>query len=141
MDPLLYTLIIDDEPAMQFLHKLVIEEWHLEGIALEILNPAFGLRFIDMHNDLDKRFLVLLDLNMPGMDGWTFLDIVSKTTRQAEVAVVVATSSVNPIDKTKVLSYPIVVEYIEKPLAGLHLDRLANHPRIGHWIKKCLPSI
>lgn len=140
MEPQFYILIIDDEPAIQFLHKLVIDEWNLKGLALEMPDAEYSLRFLDIHKDLDKRFLVLLDLNMPRMDGWGFLDALTSADTRAEVAVAVTTSSVNQADRTRALRYPMVVEYIEKPLDSKHLDRLTKNERIGHWIKKNPPS-
>jgi CheY-like chemotaxis protein len=60
--------------------------------------------------------LILLDLNMPVMDGWEFLDALAKQTWQRHLPVCVLTSSIQPDDLTKAIAYPAVKGYFSKPV-------------------------
>ena len=59
--------------------------------------------------------LVLLDLNMPGMNGWEFLEAVKPLSRPPE-RVFILTSSLDERDKAMATEYPSVKGYITKPL-------------------------
>lgn len=59
--------------------------------------------------------LVLLDLNMPGMNGWEFLEAVKQQGYQPE-CVFILTSSLDERDKAMATNYPSVKGYITKPL-------------------------
>ena len=59
--------------------------------------------------------LVLLDLNMPGMNGWDFLEAVKSLARQPD-RVFILTSSLDERDKSMAADYPSVKGYIAKPL-------------------------
>ena len=78
--------------------------------------------------------LILLDLNMPLMDGWEFLDELARLPLTRPLCVLVLTSSINPADRAKAASYPTVGGYFAKPLdvSGvmqmLYLRRAANGP-------------
>lgn len=59
--------------------------------------------------------LVLLDLNMPGMNGWEFLEAVKEQSYQPD-RVFILTSSLDERDKAMATEYPSVKGYITKPL-------------------------
>ena len=59
--------------------------------------------------------LILLDLNMPGMNGWDFLDAIQDLPHQPK-RVYILTSSLDERDRSMAAHYPIVKGYITKPL-------------------------
>lgn len=59
--------------------------------------------------------IILLDLNMPGMNGWEFLEAIKSFDRQPDT-VYILTSSLDERDRTMAAQYPIVKGYITKPL-------------------------
>ncbi|MGB3851007.1 MAG: response regulator [Tunicatimonas sp.] len=71
--------------------------------------------------------LVLLDLNMPGMNGWEFLEAV-KQKDYAPERVFILTSSLDERDKTMATQYPSVKGYITKPLNTDSITKVLNHP-------------
>jgi CheY-like chemotaxis protein len=60
--------------------------------------------------------LLLLDLNMPLMDGWEFLDAFASLPITHPVCVLLLTSSINPEDRAKAARYQTVAGYFSKPL-------------------------
>jgi len=69
--------------------------------------------------------LVLLDLNMPIMDGWDFLEEFSKPKFGSfnQTKVVILSSSINPEDLERSRRYSMVVDFIAKPVTMEILDR------------------
>jgi CheY-like chemotaxis protein len=61
--------------------------------------------------------LILLDLNMPVMDGWEFLDALAKQSWQQHLQVCVLTSSIQPDDQAKADKYAAVKGYFSKPVS------------------------
>lgn len=68
--------------------------------------------------------LILLDLNMPLMDGWEFLDAFDGLPLTQPVCVFVLTSSIHPDDIEKATHYPTVKGYFSKPLNTLNVGRM-----------------
>jgi CheY-like chemotaxis protein len=60
--------------------------------------------------------LILLDLDMPLMDGWEFLEALANLPSAQTIRVFVQTSSIHPDDQAKALTYKQVVGFFSKPL-------------------------
>jgi CheY-like chemotaxis protein len=116
-------LIIDDDRASLYLARITLEE---TGIATEVApvqTSKEGLDFIkarcmDQHAaPEDCPDLVLLDINMPGMDGFDFLDALKLLGQKHLIrkVVVVLTSSSNPRDLEQMLAFG-VRGFITKPI-------------------------
>lgn len=73
---------------------------------------------------MESPQLIFLDLNMPGMNGWEFLDAFNHEFSNffPEIKVVILTSSIDPEDKKKSYSYKNVINFIHKPLNTEHLN-------------------
>lgn len=77
-----------------------------------------------------EKILLLLDINMPVMDAWDFLDQFKELDQNVKnhFLVSIITSSINSSDKVRAFSYPEVSDYITKPLSGKHIiDFLKKH--------------
>jgi CheY-like chemotaxis protein len=70
--------------------------------------------------------LILLDINMPVMDGWQFIEsfLVMKPQIQKEITIYVVSSSIAPSDKDKAYSYTAIAGFISKPLDVETLQKL-----------------
>jgi CheY-like chemotaxis protein len=68
--------------------------------------------------------LILLDLNMPVMDGWEFLDAFASLALPRPISVFVLTSSIHPEELLKFAQYPSVKSYFSKPLDTGNLTRI-----------------
>ena len=88
-------------------------------LALEALWRGAG-------HEAETPDLILLDLNMPVMDGWEFLDAFSALDLQKHVHVCVLTSSIHPEDIEKAKLYAEVEGYFPKPLDDEILDRIVH---------------
>jgi len=70
--------------------------------------------------------LILLDLNMPLMDGWEFLDAFGTLSLAQEVCVFILTSSIQPEDVEKATHYHEVKGYFSKPLDRKNVQRMQS---------------
>lgn len=71
--------------------------------------------------------LILLDINMPQMDGWQFLDqlILLRPNFVNETVIYVVTSSIALSDREKALSYSQVAGFLSKPVSVEKLKKIA----------------
>ena len=69
--------------------------------------------------------LILLDLNMPGMNGWEFLEAIKSIPHRPVVYIL--TSSLDERDKSMSAQYEIVKGYITKPLNNASISQALSH--------------
>jgi CheY-like chemotaxis protein len=108
-------LLVDDEHISNFINKKLIEKInvYLHIIEFNDAREAFGrLSYI-------KPDLIFLDIHMPAMSGWDFLDKMAA--EGIDFKVVILTSSVNTMDRKTAAKYKNVIGYIEKPATILSL--------------------
>lgn len=127
-------LCIDDDETTLLLIRVVVQKalFAKEVITYtsgsEALNYYHNLSNVNNSKIVDAPQLVFLDLNMPLMNGWEFLDEFIETyyANFSQTKVVVLSSSANPADKEKVKKYPMIIGYISKPLTTDLLKKLVN---------------
>jgi CheY-like chemotaxis protein len=129
----LETLIADDDDMVIFLHKIAVVESALSEKPVIARNGSQALDYVLKHSD--TTLLVLLDINMPEMDGWEFLEAIQKLP-SPKILVVMVTSSVDSRDRKKAKSYPQVIEYIEKPLTVDTCSYIKNLPAVAPLIRE-----
>ena len=123
---------MDDNPADNRFHKINIKESgtcdHVEvandGIrALEYLKKSG-----EMSNNFPKPDIIFLDINMPGMDGFEFLEEYKKLNDEikSKVLIIMLSTSLNPDDQKKALSYDEIVEFQNKPLETQTLQEIVE---------------
>lgn len=119
-------LLIDDEYISNFINKKLIENIDASIQTVDFTDP------VEAFNRLPsiKPDLILLDINMPVMNGWKFLD--SMADRNMDYKVVVVTSSVNMMDRKMAANYKNVIGYIEKP---------ATINSISLYLTECLAAV
>jgi len=124
-------LLVDDDEGTNFLHKLILKE---ADIAENILVALNGEQALEIINNVDNKYpqpeLIFLDINMPKMNGWEFLDEYQKydESRKNEHIIVMLTVSLNPDDKKKAGSIPEITGFMSKPLNMEMLELiLKNH--------------
>lgn len=124
-------LLVDDDPVSNYINKMVISD--IQGIkhTHDVMNGAEALRFIANHcDDIPEENcpdLILLDLNMPVMDGFEFLHTFKNLSynKKNKVRIVVLTSSTNPEDIERIREMNIA-GYLNKPLRQEELERILN---------------
>ena len=126
-------LCIDDDPITLMLCKKVISR---ALFSKEIITLQNGEEAINYFNNLKQISnqdsatvlpqLILLDLNMPVMGGWEFLDyfIDEKFSEFNSIKVVILSSTIDPEDLEKSKQYPMVFDFLSKPISQSMLHYL-----------------
>ena len=126
-------LVVDDDKMVSLLHSKAIS---ISGIHN---NPKIfynGLEAFDfVKSEPNSRYVVLLDINMPVMDGWDFLDKVAEELPSTELAVIIVTSSIDKSDKVKANTYSVIKEFVEKPLTVNKVKSFEDNPELAAFLK------
>jgi len=102
---------IEDEPGVVELIRLILERRGLELIGAE--TGAEGLQVIRDTNPA----LVLLDLMLPGMDGWEVYRRMKADVRMRNIPVIIVTAKAEGIDEVLAKQVARVDDYIKKPFS------------------------
>jgi CheY-like chemotaxis protein len=121
--PINKILLVDDDAAANYLSKELLESLNA---AKEIEIAENVLRALKMISQEDCPDIIFLDIKMPGLDGFDFLDKLKKLTLSKNVKIVMLTSSLRPEDKLRAFSYKAVVDYLEKPLTPEKVQMIAT---------------
>ncbi|GAA4457645.1 response regulator [Nibrella saemangeumensis] len=128
--PIRCILLIDDDPDDNFLHRMVIEESDLCEEVRVAENGPEALRYLTQPDDAYylRPDLIFLDINMPGMNGFEFLEEYEKLPPELKSSLVVLmlTTSLNPVDKDKATRFQAVGGYHGKPLTQAMLDEVVT---------------
>lgn len=135
--------IIDDDPITIKICELVIQN---ANFAQSIVAFANGKEAIDFFSDMfekNKRIenetkapeLILLDLNMPIMNGWEFMEEYMRkyATRLKNTDIAILSSSVNPQDFMKSQQYDVIIDFINKPLTLDLVNELKQHEALSKY--------
>ena len=115
-------LLIDDDPVVNFIHSKVIQKKFSSTPLLVFENGQKGLTHIK--NNPDYSYLIFLDLNMPQMNGWEFLEAISHQASGVDLQVHIVTSSVNPEDRRAAEKFNKVGSFLIKPLKGVDITHI-----------------
>ncbi len=118
-------LLIDDDKATNWLHSILLEKAACTQQVISKYNGREALDYLLSADAKPQIDLILLDLNMPVMDGWEFLEAYRDChfNQKSQIIILVLTSSLNPDDEKRVKALGVAHGYYQKPLdpAGLEL--------------------
>lgn len=124
-------LLVDDNPTTNFLNQTLIEQANLATEVLVAENGYEALRLLAHHcqpGSPSCPALILLDVNMPVMNGFEFLDAYAQLPlAQHRTKIIVLTTSLLPRDLERLQQLP-VAGVLDKPLTTEKLEVLmAQH--------------
>jgi CheY-like chemotaxis protein len=113
-------LLIDDSKADNFIHKRVIKKADITDNIIVKYSGQSALEYLTTKEDghYPTPELVFLDINMPGMDGWEFLEEYEKLKEEQRAGIIVCmlTTSIAEKDQQRANNYAKISSYRHKPL-------------------------
>jgi CheY-like chemotaxis protein len=122
-------LIVEDDPISAMIVTKLLEKNGIMTSNKTVLNGKLGIDHIKecLSKSLPLPELILLDINMPVMDGWEFLEIISHIDEAKCIPVVMLTSSIDLQDIQKSTQYDNIISYFSKPIDSERLIKLFNN--------------
>jgi CheY-like chemotaxis protein len=124
-------LLIDDDEPTNIFTRIILEEAGCTNHIHAAHSGQEALDYLTGDNGLSPQIrpdLILLDINMPAMNGWEFLDEYIKLPKdcQSKALVIMLTTSLNPDDKTLAKLRPEITCFENKPLSEEKIQRILN---------------
>lgn len=116
-------ILVDDDPINNLINKRLIAKTGVSEFVEEFLEAEKALARLRTLN-LEQKTLILLDINMPIMNGWDFLNIYRKEFPDRKDKIVMLSSSIDFQDRKKSLLYSCVKGFLEKPLTPEKFNNL-----------------
>jgi CheY-like chemotaxis protein len=111
-------ILIDDEPIFNIITTKMIRNELPDAEIMAFANAIDALRFLEQaHDRLEgKQAVIFVDLNMPVMTGFEFLDEFQKKFGNSPAMTVnVLSSSIDDRDRQKAFAFPCTANYYSKP--------------------------
>lgn len=126
-------LLVDDDPVILYIHQVILES--LNPVFLnDFLSGELAITYLYHPDNKDKQFLILLDINMPGMDGWAFLEHLKQHPLSSSIDVVIVSSSKESSDQMHAKEFPMVIDYLLKPISEQSIkDLLSKNTEIKSY--------
>ena len=120
--------LIDDDNIMIYLTRLVINESlpELEVVSFEYAADALLVLQELINTNQEFPEYILLDINMPMLDGWDFLDVYQKfpCNKRAQCKLMMHSSSIDPAEEMKSRAHNCVADFVSKPITTENLSSL-----------------
>lgn len=125
-------LCINDNELTLFIQKQVLSKSGLSEEIITITDGKSGLdyckKLIRENNDSADSYpgLIFLDLYMPVMDGWQFLDHFSKEIQPyfINTKIIITSYSIDESDSERAKQYPFVIDFLTNSLSTAYLQNL-----------------
>lgn len=128
-------LCVDDDSISLTISKLLLKR---TGFTNDVVTAVDGSDALDYFKDLfatssdplaDAPCLILLDINMPVMNGWEFLEayIPLFAYKLPQTKVIILSSTIDPEDFSRAKKFPVVAQFVSKPLSVENLAELKEN--------------
>jgi CheY-like chemotaxis protein len=126
-------LLVDDDKMTNFYNSKIIESMNL-NFHIEICEDgAKALDFLRSINSPETSIpvpeVILLDINMPKMNGWEFIEAYDRlpVAVKAKIVIVMLTTSLNSQDREKAAISDVVTDFYVKPLTRQKMEGIMAH--------------
>ena len=123
-------MLVDDNHDDNFFHEREIKKNDLATIVITKNTGSEALEYLKSakENKNIQPDLIFLDINMPGMNGWEFLQEYNRLNSklQSRVIIIMLTTSDNPDDESRAKTWRFVSDYLTKPLTTARMKDIIN---------------
>ena len=124
-------LIIEDDAVVAIMQKMWVSK-SCNCNAEVFSNGLKAVNFLDSQvtDNPEETYLILLDLNMPVMNGWEFLEVLKEKKYPNQISVVVVTSSMFKEDFERAKESPFVIDFQNKPIGPNCLKKFVKEVKL-----------
>jgi len=125
-------LCINDNEVTLWIQKQILNKSKYSIDVVTALNGLEGIKYCrklisqESENNIELPGLILLDLQMPVMDGWEFLSTFSHEIHpySTDTKVIITSYSIDEIDSERAKKYPFVIDFLTSSLSLEYLESL-----------------
>ena len=120
--------LVDDDNIYQFTAKKTLESMGLSKHVSIFPDGEKAISFIKQHLSDPETLpdIIFLDINMPVMDGWQFVDEFQRLDLPKKIALYMVSSSVDENDMKRSKDYQVIDDYIIKPVGRSRFEQLLS---------------
>lgn len=111
-----HILIVDDDPVATLILKKNLELIQVNQETITFSNGEEAYAYFKKNYNEKENYYVFLDINMPLMNGWDFLNSIAPFINKANTHIYILTSSINKLDMDKATQYILIEKYLSKPI-------------------------
>lgn len=107
-------LLIDDNPIDLMIHQKLVQRTLENATVEKVMGGEAAIKFLDSTENFPD--LILLDIKMPIMSGFEFLEAIKNRTYTGKLKIYMVSSSIDPKDIQLAQDSELVKAFLEKPL-------------------------
>lgn len=125
-------IVVDDDRMNNLVSKFIIQRHNKEAEIQVYTDPELALvKICELRSNADDQCqtTILLDINMPMMNGWEFLEQFKnlKLSTNKQFRIYMISSSIDPSDKQRAADHLLISGFFSKPLNVEHLKMTSSH--------------
>ena len=118
--------IVDDDELFLLVCNAIMEDEEFSEKIHNFEDARNALEYLIATEDRSLPEVLFLDINMPMMDGWEFMDAFKEIKNVGKVKIYITSSSINPLDLEKAEKNPFIKGFISKPINPEKLKKIAG---------------
>lgn len=126
MNQIDHVLLVDDDVPTNFIHEVILKKTNRFKQIGSVLSATEALDYLQV----SRPNLIFLDINMPALSGWDFIDqFRSLPLEQKEnIVIIMLSTSMDPKDRQRAQIYSEIQEFVSKPISVEKVeDILVSH--------------
>jgi CheY-like chemotaxis protein len=131
-------MLVDDDKYDNYFHKREINKTNPAISVIEKTSGLDSLEFLNSNKGNKDLLpdLIFLDINMPVMDGWMFLEACKNLNKEVQDSfiIIMLSTSLNSEDIERAMTYSNVSDYITKPLTREIMNKITGRFFNGEFI-------